>query len=178
MQGMDILLHVVVARGTASKQQRNSGGRPHHVANFVGNQEASESDEDCAFAFMVSDTKDDICHPIICDEPMTEICVDGISTKALIDSGSVSNLMGMSKYEELKAQGPNVKLDNSQKRLYAYGGEELNMVGQIQVELSNGTKKINSQFVVTRSGRCLVGHITSRDLGLLLIGLGASSELA
>ena len=167
-----------VIRGRASKQQRNSGGRPRHVASFVGNEEASESDEDCALAFMVSETEEDICHTVICDEPVIEICVDGISTKALIDSGSVSNLMGMSKYEELKTQGLNVKLENCQKRLYAYGGKKLNVVGQIQVELSVGTKKINSQFVVTTSGRCLLGHITSRDLGLLRIGLGASSELA
>ena len=96
----------------------------------------------------------------------------------LIDSGSVSNLMGMSKYEELKTQGLNVKLENCQKRLYAYGGKELNVVGQVQVELSVGAKKINSQFVVTTNGRCLLGHITSRDLGLLRIGLGASSESA
>ncbi|XP_015754060.1 PREDICTED: uncharacterized protein LOC107333722 [Acropora digitifera] len=167
-----------VIRGRASKQQRNSGGRPRYLANFVGNQEAAESDDDCAFAFMVSETEEDICHTVICDEPVIEIFVHGITTKALIDSGSVSNLMGMSKYEELKTQGLNVKLENCQKRLYAYGGKELNEVGQIQVELSVGTKKVNSQFVVTTSGRCLLGHITSRDLGLLRIGLGASSELA
>ena len=73
-----------MVRGRASKPQRNSGGQPHHIANFVGNQEASDSDEDCAFAFVVSETKEDICHTIICDEPVIEICVDGISTKALI----------------------------------------------------------------------------------------------
>ena len=44
-----------MVRGKASKQQRISGGRPRHVANFVGNHEASGSDEDCAFAFMVTD---------------------------------------------------------------------------------------------------------------------------
>ena len=91
---------------------------------------------------------------------------------------SVSNLMGMTKYKELKAQGLNVRLENCQKRLYAYGGKELNEVGQIRVQLSVGTKKVNSQFVVTMSGRCLLGHITSRDLGLLCISLGASNELA
>ena len=118
-----------VVRGRVSKQQRNSGGRPRHVANFVGNQEASESDDDCTFAFMVSEANEDICHTIIYDQPVIEVCVVGISTKALIDSGSVSNLMGMSKYEELKAQGLNVKLENCQKRLYAYGGKGLNVVG-------------------------------------------------
>ena len=50
---------------------------------------------------------------------MIEICVDGISTKALLDSGSVSKFMGMSKYEELKAQGLDVKFENCHKRLYA-----------------------------------------------------------
>ena len=55
-----------VIRGRASKQQRNS--------------KASQSDDDCAFAFMVSETEQDICHTVICDEPVIEICVDGIST--------------------------------------------------------------------------------------------------
>ena len=41
-----------------------------------------------------------------------------------------------------------MKLENCLKRLYAYGGKELNVVGQIQMELSVGTKKINSKFVV------------------------------
>lgn len=86
-----------VVRGRANKQQRNSGERPHHTANFVGNQEESESNEDCPFAFIVSEMKEDVCQTIICDEPVIEICVDGISTKARIDSGSVSNLVGMSK---------------------------------------------------------------------------------
>ena len=60
---------------------------------------------------MRTETTGEICHTISCDEPVIEICVDGISTKALIDSGSVSNLMGMSKYEELKAKGLDVKLE-------------------------------------------------------------------
>ena len=167
-----------MVREKVIKQQRISGGRPSHVANFVGNQEASGSDEDCAFAFMVTETKEEICHTISSHEPVIQICVDGISTKALLDSGCICNLMGMSKYEELKVQGFDVKLENCHKGLYAYGGKELNVVGQIQVELSVGTKKINSQFVVTTSGRCLLGHIKSRDLGLLRIGLSASSESA
>ena len=53
-----------VVREKVIKQQRISGGRPRHVANFVGNQEASGSDKDCAFAFMVTETKEEICHTI------------------------------------------------------------------------------------------------------------------
>ena len=41
---------------------------------------------------------------------------------------------------------------------------------------SVGDKKISSHLVVTKSGRCLLGHETSKALGLLRIGSGASSE--
>ena len=39
-----------------------------------------------------------------------------------------------------------------------------------------GDKKISSQLVVTKSGRCLLGHKTSKAPGLLRISSGASSE--
>lgn len=51
-------------------------------------------------------------------------------------------------------------------------------MGQISVQLLVGDKKISSSFVVTKSGRCLLGHVTSKDLGLLHIGQGASNEPA
>ena len=49
-------------------------------------------------------------------------------------------------------------------------------VGQSQVEISAGDKKIGSHLVVTKSGRCLLGHETSKALGLLRIGSSVSSE--
>ena len=58
-----------VVRGRANNQQRNSGGRPRHTANFVGNQEESERNGDCAFAFIVSEMNEDVHPTIICDEP-------------------------------------------------------------------------------------------------------------
>ena len=54
-------------------------------------------------------------------------------------------------------------------------GKELEVIGQIQVEISTGDKNINSHLVVTKSGRFLLGHETSKALGLLRIGLGVSS---
>ena len=57
----------------------------------------------------------------------------GITTRVPIDSGSVSNLIGMEEYEELKAQGLNAKMEDCHKRLYAYGGKELKVIGQVQV---------------------------------------------
>jgi len=93
----------------------------------------------------------------------------------LIDSGSVSNLMGMNDYEELKAQGLNAKIQHCYKRLHEYDGKELEVICQVQVEISVGDKKVNSQFVVIKSGRCLLGHATSKALGLLRIGPGAGA---
>ena len=106
---------------------------------------------------------------------MLEVNVNGIP-RVLIDSGSVSNLIGMKEYEELKAQGLNAKMEDCHKRLYAYGGKELEVIGQVQVEISVGDKKISSHLVVTKSGRCLLGHETSKALGLLRIGSDVSSE--
>ena len=93
---------------------------------------------------------------------MVDVSVGGIPTRVLIDSGSVSNLMGMSEYEELKAQGLNTEMEKCHRWLYAYGGRELEVIGQIQVEISVGEKMINSHFVVIKSGRCLFsGHESS-----------------
>ena len=69
-------------------------------------------------------------------EPVVEVSVDGITTKVLIDYGSVSNLMGMDKCEELNVQGLNTKIEHCYKRLYAYGGKELEVIGQVQVDIS------------------------------------------
>ena len=43
-------------------------------------------------------------------------------------------------------------------------------------KFSAGDKKIGSHLVVTKSGRCLLGHEISKALGLLRIGLSVSSE--
>lgn len=51
--------------------------------------------------------------------------------------------------------------------------EELEILGLIGVELSVG--EINSHAVVTKSGSCLLGHVVSKELGLLRISLNTSS---
>lgn len=60
-------------------------------------------------------------------------------------------------------------------RLYAYGGRELEVIGHVKVEISAGDKRIGSHLVVTKSGRCLLGHETSQALGLLRISSSVSS---
>ena len=54
----------------------------------------------------------------------------------------------------------------ARKRLYAYGGKELEVI-----EISAGDKKISSHLVVTKR-KCLLGYESSKALGLLRIGSG------
>ena len=163
-------------RGKLDQRRRGSDRRQSYNANFVGDQDASDSEENCAFAFAVTENQGETCNATCLKEPVLEVNINGIKTRVLIDSGSISNLIGMEEYEELKAQGLNVKLEDCHKRLYAYGGKELEVIGQVPVEFSAGDKKVSSQLVVTKSGRCLLGHETSKALGLLCISSGASSE--
>ena len=78
----------------------------------MGDQEASDSEENCAFAFAVTENPGETCNAIRLKEPVLEVNVNGITTRVLIDSGSVSNLIGMEEYEELKAQGLNAKMED------------------------------------------------------------------
>lgn len=47
---------------------------------------------------MVTATVEEVCHTSHREEPVVDIFVDGIKTQALVDTGFVSNLMGMNKY--------------------------------------------------------------------------------
>ena len=118
----------------------------------------------------VTENQGETCNATRLKESVLEVNINGITTRVLIDSGSVSNLIGMEEYEELKAQGLNTKMEDCHKRLYAYGGKELEVIGQVQDEISAGDKKIGSHLVVAKSGRCLLGLETSKALDLLWIG--------
>ena len=163
--------------GKPDQRRRGSDRRQSNNPNFVGDRDASDSKENCAFAFAVTENQGETCNATRLKEPVLEVDFNGITTRVLIDSGSVSNLIGMEEYEELKAQGLNAKMEDCHKRLYAYGGKELEVIGQVQVEISADDKKISSHFVVTKSGRCLLGHETSKALGLLRIGSSSAVSL-
>ena len=101
----------------------------------MGDQEVSDNEEDCAFAFTVTENRGETCHVTSCKEPVVEVSISGITTRVLIDSGSVSNLIGMKNYEELQAQGLTAKIEDCHKRLYVYNGKELEVIGKTQVEI-------------------------------------------
>ena len=160
-------------RESDGQRQRVSDRRPHHNANFVGDQEVSDSEEDCAFAFTVTEDQEETCSVTSGKEPVVEVSVDGVTTVVLLDSGSVSNLMVMKQYKDLKARGLYAEMEKCHQRLYEYGGKELEVMNQIKVEISAGDKRMNSHFVVTKSGRYLLGHVASKAMCLLRIGPAA-----
>ena len=94
----------------------------------------------------------------------------------LIDSGSVSNLISLNEYEQLKSQGLKADLSKCDKKLFAYGGKQLPVIGKFEVEISSGDRKVKSTFVVTDKGRCLLGHATSKQLGVLKVGPSVNLE--
>ena len=71
----------------------------------MGDQDTSDSEENCAFAFAVTENQGETCNATCLKEPVLEVNINGIKTRVLIDSGSVSNLIGME-------EGLNLKLED------------------------------------------------------------------
>ena len=111
------------------QRRRISDRSPSYNTNFMGEYDASDSEESCAFAFAVTGNQGETCNATRLKEPVLEANVNGITTRVLIDFGSVSNLKGIEEYEELKAQDLKAKMEGCHKRLYAYGGKELEVIG-------------------------------------------------
>ena len=144
--------------GHGDRQKRGSTNQVEYSSDSSENH----------FAFSVSEEKTQV--HAVSDEPIVPVGINGIVKEVLIDSGSVSNLINIKEYEELKSQGLNASLTKCSKRLFAYGGRQLSVQGQFEAELSYNNKKFQSVFVVTDKGRCLLGHVASKELGILQIG--------
>ena len=100
--------------------------------------------------------------------------IDGIVQEVLIDSGSVSNLMGEDDFQKLKNAGFKGNFEHCSRKLFAFGGKEIEVVGQFKAEISVGDAKVVSSFVVVKYGRCILGNATAKELGVLHIGPKAS----
>ena len=59
-----------------------------------------------------------------------------------------------------------IELQLCSKKLYAYGGQKLEVVGQFKSELAVEETKVLTHFIVVKRGRCLVGFSTATELGI------------
>jgi len=136
----------------------------------------SSQEENPAFAFTVMEENEEgVCKVSTARHvPTMNVSIDGIVQEVLIDSGSVSNLMGEDDFQKLKNAGFKGNLEHCSRKLFAYGGRQIEVVSQFKAEISAGNDKVLSSFVVVKCGHCILGNATAKELGVLHIGPKAS----
>ena len=103
----------------------------------------------------------------ILSESTMNVSIDGFVQEVLIGSESVSNLMGEEYFFKLKKLGLKGKTGHCSKNLFAYGGKPIDVIGQFRAVLCAGNVKVSTDFVLVKRGRCILGNVTSRQLGVL-----------
>ena len=84
--------------------------------------------------------------------------IGGIRKEVLVDSGSASNLISQDELKNLQSQGLNIELQSCSKKLYAYGGQKLEVVGQFKSELAVEETKVLTHFFCGQT-RAVPGRI-------------------
>jgi len=160
-----LLINTPVVNHKAFRRQTNQ------VEGYVAS--SSQEEENPAFAFTVMDENEEgVCRVSTARHvPTISVSIDGIVQEVLIDSGSVSNLMGEDDFQKLKNAGFKRNLEHCSRKLFAYGGKE---IGQFKAEISVGNATVVSSFLVVKCGRCILGNATATELGVLHIGPKAS----
>jgi len=106
----------------------------------------------------------------ILSESTMNVSIDGFVQEVLIDSGSVSNLMGEEDFFKLKGLGLKGKAEHCSKKLFAYGGKQNDVIGQIRDVVCDGNMRVSSDFVLVKHGHCILEKVTERELGVLHVG--------
>ena len=105
--------------------------------------------EDGPFVFTI---EEQTCTLSTASEPVITVKIGEISKDVLIDSGSASNLISQDNFKELIQRGLKAELQPCSKKLYGYGGQELEVVGQFKSELSvNGVNR-HSLLLLKKDG--------------------------
>ena len=159
-------------RESRPKKTSNNNRRSARPTNHVGgcSEEEIQVDENPVFAFYVAEEGEEICMVSVASEPTMDVSISGIVMEVLIDSGSVSNLMGEDDFQKLKGLGFKGDIEHCSKKWFAYGGKKVDVIGQFGTEISTGDTKVTTKFILFRQGGCILGNVTVRELGVLHIG--------
>ena len=123
--------------------------------------------EDNSFAFTIEEHTFALSNA---SEPVVTVKIGGIRKEVLVGSGSASNLISRNEFKNLQSQGLKIELQSCSKKLYVYGGQKLEVVGQFKSELAVDETNVLKHFIVVKPGRCLVGYSTATELGILHVG--------
>lgn len=110
------------------------------------------------------------------------VLVGGVTTNMLIDSGSVSNMIGKDTWAAMKKS--KIQYTNAKKnvdpnsKLYSYASDEpLDILGTFEAKLEYGGKVLHSEFtVVNANAENLLSCDDSVDLGVLEIKTNEASQ--
>ncbi|XP_055645562.1 uncharacterized protein K02A2.6-like [Toxorhynchites rutilus septentrionalis] len=110
------------------------------------------------------------------NESNTVKCViGGVSHSMLVDSGAEANLITSDAWKEFKSAGIEVISCNkgSDRILKSYANDTpLTVLGTFTSVVRAGIRSVEAEFFVIQGGqRCLLGDATSKQLGILKIGL-------
>ena len=122
-------------------------------------EDKSYKEENPAFAFTVVEGRDEeVCKVLTTSEPTMKLSINGI-VKALIDSGSMSNLMGEEDFQKLKSAGFKGNTEHCPEKLFAYGGKQIDVIGQFGAEMSVRNAKVTTKFILVKHGHCILGNV-------------------
>lgn len=101
--------------------------------------------------------------------------VGGVPVELLVDSGADVNLIKQDTWEVMKQSKVRIvkSVKGCSKTLKGYGSDKpLPVVGSFEAEIVIGTKSVIAEFFVVKGGqKDLLGDLTSKQLGVLKIGL-------
>ena len=76
----------------------------------------------------------------------------------------MSSLKGEDDFKKLKNVGLKGNLQHCSRKLFAYGGREIDAFGWFKAENSVGDSKAVTSFVVVKCGRCILGNAPTKEL--------------
>ena len=116
-------------------------------------EDKSYQEENPAFAFTVVEGSDEEVYKVsTTSEPTMKVSINGTVKDVLIDSGSMSNLMGEEGFQKLKNAGFKGNIEHCSKKFFAYGGKEIDVIGQFGAEMSVRNAKVTTKFILVKHG--------------------------
>ena len=107
-------------------------------------------DDNPAFTFHLAEEGEDVCMVSVTSEPAMDVSISGIVMEVLIDSESVSNLMGEEDFQKVRGLGFKGDIERCSKKLFAYGGKKVDVIGQFEAEIATGDAKVTTKFILVR----------------------------